>query len=645
MTTSAVPLKNIQELHALQEEIVKHISSNRSFYLKIDDSGPEKSIKIVTGWRAGIYNFFGSEKFDLEKVLSVFETKIKKAKEELDTFSQETQPTGIYKELVDYQYALLMVVDLIAFKYGEWNLKNYRPQGEVSLEKRALDLRNTFFVHVKPEITEIPVTMPAKEISVSKEETLTVSFATKQLSSAAVPAPEKPLVQSIKTIQTETVAPQTFPTIVKEPELHEEAPPSLLENSDLKVLHKMEGDLFIPLWAHKKTKEKSVVGWEFHDDAFILREELIGGQIKEERFTSPVAVFKKMNASLQIATIEFQEHVLRSLDLMELDPLSAILRQDLKSEFERLRSEANGIQNKDDLLKHASNLTKFLKSAKVLLDMNGIAINGKIPRPNRDSALLHKKERNAEILFLILELKTLAKISFVHLSRVGPLEKKEQVKEITKKIVLLFNETPSGFHKEGYLKCLSLIQELQQLNVSWEEMSLKVEGQNVQLPPSAEFFNDFLAELHRTGLKLLLHEDKAARERSHFLDSDRGMPGKRIFERLQESFDLRVFTILINAHLVKPVEAESWKAFVQLEFDEFRAAIQEFSKKHLDRKEQQELLKKVSKIPKAPTAENLAQLYDALRSHQTLWDKHHETLGIASLNKLKTGLERDLTIP
>lgn len=642
MTIPAVPLKNVHELHALQEEIVKHISSNRSFYLKIDDSGPEKSIKIVTGWRAGIYNFFGSEKFDLEKVLSVFETKIKKAKEELDTFSQETPNTGIYKELVDYQYALLMVVDLIAFKYGEWNLKNYRPQGEMSLEKRALDLRNTFFVHVKPEVPATVVTMPTKEISIFKEETPTVSFATKQLSTSVVPAIEKPLVQSIKTIQAEPVTPQTFPTIVKEPEI---AKPSLLDNHDLQALHKMENDLFVPLWAHKKTKDKPTVGWEFHDDAVLFREELIGGAIKEERFTSPEEVFKKMNASLQIATIEFRETVLSSLERMELDPISTILRQDLKSEFERLRSEANGIQNRDDLLKHAANLEKFLKSAKVLLDINGIALNGKIPRPNRDSALVHRKEKNAEILFLILELKTLAKLSFVHFSRVGPPEKKEQVKEISRKIVALFNTTPSGFNKEGFLNCLSLIQELQKLNVSWEEMGLKVEGQTMQLPPSAELFSTFLDELYHTGMKLLLHEDKAARERSHFLDGDRGMPAKRIFERLHEHFDPRIFTIFVDAHLVTPIDKASWLAFVQLEFDEFRASIVEFSKKHLDRQTQQELAKRLANIPKAPTQETLAQLYEAVRSHQTLWDKHHTELGMATLNKIKTGLERDLTIP
>jgi len=631
VTTPVVPLKNVLELHALQEEIVKHISSNTAFYLKIDDSGPEKSVKLVTGFRADISNFFGSSKFDLEKVLSVFEAQLKKAREEIDSYNKTSPPNAIYKELINYQYALTMVVDLIAFKYTEWNLKNHRPKGEKSLEDRAMALRDAFFVRMKFEVPETPVSMPPKEIVIETEETQARAIATKQLATP-IPVIEMPLAQSIKPIQTESPSP---PAIVKDP--------------DLDALGKLQPDLLNPLWAHKKSKDKPL-GWEFRDVEVIFREETIGGEIKEEHFRATDDVFKKMKLSLQVAAIDFQEAVLSSLDRVEVDPVSAILRQDLKDEFERLKGDLIRVDTKTAFIEHSEKFANFMKIAKVLLDMHGIALNGRIQLPTKDSAKRHKKEKSAQIPFLILQLKTVTKLAFFHYSRVGPPEKKEVIKDLARKIVQLFNDTPSGFHKKGYIKCLELVQELQNLGLSWEKWELKVEGGNLQVPSSNELFKDYLSELYLNGLKLLLDLDKSSRARSHFLNSDRGMPARMVYDRLLESFtegtfsetDIKTCKILIDAFLAKPSEKESWNGFLQLEFAEFRSIIDHFSRLHVKENERIALSRKLAKIPPEPTLQNLNALYEAVRGYQTLWDKHHEALEVATLNKLKTGLERDL---
>ena len=130
---------NTQKICHLQVEIAEHISRGSRIYLKIEGSGKEKRVTVVTGLLAALYSFFGSKNYDLRRILDVYQSQVKLARNELVVGSAGNDKIEEYKKAVN------SVLDLVTAHDDKLHVSNFRPFARKDVEKRADTLREKFW--------------------------------------------------------------------------------------------------------------------------------------------------------------------------------------------------------------------------------------------------------------------------------------------------------------------------------------------------------------------------------------------------------------------------------------------------------------------------------------------------------------------
>jgi hypothetical protein len=470
-------LQSVAQLHTLQVEITTKIESKKSFYLKIEGN----EVKVVTGFRAWVSNLLGFKKFDLDKVLTVFDKQVEVAYDEIRQKGGDLaeKNVGLVTE------ALGKVVDCVAYKYTDWKLNNFRPKPQSDFASRASALREKYLpskiIPVQEQAAEplksksiviaapspsLEVTQVAQTVFGSREGDKVDEGVLAAPSTLPPPAParaaeKQAAIPTEVSLSQQPSAAQAKPTVmqdkfkdketVRETSKIEPPPPiplhvdplatvdkpldtlklpeaqvlPLVKDAKVEPFVKLEPFLFEDLYAGQKKKNKQI-GWDFTGENIVFRDKTSGHLIKEEILRTPEEFLEKLKTTFAPALKSFEQSAIMAINQLDFEqnPTLQVVREELNKELESLKKQDVANISPEILQDQCTKLAKLIHNAKIILESQLSGLDGSRPGP-KPSKKWKTKEREAQVPLLILELKALAKLSLLPLQQEMQKIKKE----------------------------------------------------------------------------------------------------------------------------------------------------------------------------------------------------------------------------